>query len=165
MKTKIRMSSMGLIAILLFAVLLTSACERTFTRNPNGSLGVQTSITQQQLQSAIQSSLADPLITELNVQLQSGYVLVTGQRKRVNDNSQTDTLTFRLDLGVANGQLTATVSDALLDNVALDQNRISVWNQTIANRIEDIARRAPNVTLQSVTITPDSVAMTWQVTK
>ena len=70
-----------------------------------------------------------------------------------------------LDLGVANGQLTATVSDALLDNVALDQARISVWNQTIANRIGDIARRAPNVTLQSVTITPDSVTMTWQVTK
>ena|SRR5271157_1170771 len=165
MKTKIRMSSMGLIAILLFAVLLTSACERTFTRNANGSLGVQTSITQQQLQSAIQSSLADPLITELNVQLQSGYVLVTGQRKRVNDNSQTDTLTFRLDLGVANGQLTATVSDALLDNIALDQNRVSVWNQTIANRIGDIAKRAPNVTLQSVAITPESVMMTWQVTK
>jgi len=165
MKTKFRMSSMGLIAILFFAVLATSACERTFTRNANGSLGVQTSITQQQLQSAIQSSLADPLITELNVQLQSGYVLVTGQRKRVNDNSKTDTLTFRLDLGVSNGQLTATVSDALLDNVALDQNRISVWNQTIANRIEDIARRAPNVMLQSVSITPDSVTMTWQISK
>ena len=165
MKTKVHISSMWLVPILLFAMALTSACERTFTRNANGSLGVQTSITQQQLQSTIQSSLADPLITELNVQLQSGYILVTGQRKRLNDASKTDTMTFRLDLGVANGQLTATVSDALVDNVAVEQARVDVWNQTIANRLQDLARRAPNASLQSVSITPDSVTMTWQVTK
>ena len=165
MKTNIRLSSMGLTAILLFAVLLTSACERTFSRNANGSLDVQTSITQQQLQSVIQSSIADPLVKELGVQLQSGYILVTGGRQRLNDSTKIDTLSFRLDLGVSNGQLTATVSNAQIDNIAVDQARVSNWNQTIANRLENLAKRAPNAALQSVSITPDSVSMTWQVTK
>ncbi|HUI89301.1 MAG TPA: hypothetical protein VLX61_11330 [Anaerolineales bacterium] len=165
MKAKIRMPSIGLITILLFASLVTSACERTFTRNPNGSLGVQTNITQQQLQGVIQSSIADPLVKELNVQLQSGYILVTGQRRRLNDASVTDTMTFRLDLGVANGHLTATISNALIDNVPIEQARVNIWNQTIANRLANLGQRAPNVSLQSVSITPDSVTMNWQVSK
>jgi hypothetical protein len=165
MKTKIRTSSMGLTVIFLFAVLMTSACERTITRNANGSLDVQTGITQGQLQDVIQSSIADPLVKELNVQLQSGYILVTGQRQRLNDSTKTDTLSFRLDLGVSNGHLTAMVSNALVDNVAVDQARVNVWNQTIANRLENLARRAPNATLQSVSITPDSLSMSWQVSK
>ena len=165
MKAKIRLSSMGLIAILFFAVLVTSACERTITRNANGSLDVQTSITQQQIQSAIQASIADPLVKELNVQLQSGYNLVSGQRHRLNDSTKTDTLSFSLVLSVSNGQLAAAVTNAQIDNIAVDHARVSNWNQTIANRLENLARRAPNAALQSVSITPDAVSMTWQVAK
>ena len=165
MKTNIRMSSMGLTAILLFAVLVTSACERTISRNANGSLDVQTSITQKQLQSVISSSIADPLVKELDVQLQSGYILVTGERQRLNDSTKTDSLSFSLVLSVSNGQLAAAVTNAQIDNIAVDQARVSNWNQTIANRLENLARRAPNATLQSVSITPDAVSMTWQVTK
>jgi len=165
MKAKIRLSSMGLIAILFFAVLVTSACERTITRNANGSLDVQTSITQQQIQSAIQASIADPLVKELNVQLQSGYILVSGQRQRLNDSTKTDTLSFSLVLSVSNGQLAAAVTNAQIDNIAVDHARVSNWNQTIANRLENLARRAPNAALQSVSITPDAVSMTWQVAK
>ncbi|HUH97180.1 MAG TPA: hypothetical protein VLZ89_07475 [Anaerolineales bacterium] len=165
MMTKFRTLSMALTAVLLFAGLVTSACERTFSRSASGSLNVTTSITQQQLQSAIQSSLADPLITGLNAQLQSGYILVTGGRKRLNDASLIDTLTFRLDLGVANGHLTATVSDAQVDNIAVEAARVSVWNQTIANRLENLARRAPGAVLQSVSVTPASITLSWQLTK
>ncbi len=164
MKTKIRTLPILFLVILLLALPLT-ACEATITRNANGSLNVQTSIAQQELQSTIQSSLADPLITELNVSLQSGYILVTGQRQRVNDTSKTDSLSFRLDLGVASGHLTAAVSNAQLDGVAVEQNRVDIWNQTIANRLENFSQRRPNATLQSVSITPDSVTMTWQVTR
>jgi hypothetical protein len=49
---------------------------------------------------------------ELNVSLQSGYVLLTGHRQCLNDTSKTDSLAFRLDPGVRNGQLTAVISNA-----------------------------------------------------
>ncbi len=165
MKTKYRIPSFSLAVILLLIVPLTAACERQVTRNSDGSVTVQTSITQQELQSTIQEAIADPLITELNVTLQSGYILVEGQRQRLNEPSKSDTLTFRLDLGVSGGHLTASVSNAQLDGVPLEQTRVSHWNEVISNRLEKIANRKPNATLQSVTVTPDAVAMTWQVTK
>ncbi len=165
MKTKMRAFSAWSFALLLLVIPLTSACEKTITHNANGTLNVQTSMTQQELQSAIQSSLADPLITSLTVQLQSGYILVTASRQRVNDASRTDTLTFRLDLAVSNGHLTASVSNAQLDGAAVEQSRVNVWNQTIASRLEKLGQRHPNATLQSVVVTPDSLTMTWQVTQ
>ena len=148
------------IFLLVFALLL-SACNRNVTRNGDGSVDVETSITQQELQKAINDGIADPLIKELNVSLQSGYILVSGTRERLNDSSKTDTLSFRLDLGVGNGQLTATISNAQFDGFTVEQNRINNWNTTIANRITKIAQRNPNSTLKSVSVTPSAVTMTW----
>ncbi len=165
MNTKPRSSSFWLIALLLLVIPLTTACETRVTRNGNGSLDVQTSISQQELQTAIQDALADPLVKEVTVMLQSGYILVSGQRQRLNDATKSDTLTFRLDLGVAGGHLTAAVSNAQVDGVAIEQARVDNWNQTIANRLERLAQRRPSATLQSVSITPEAVTMTWQVTK
>jgi len=162
---KTRKSLFWLLALLLLVVPLAAACESRITRNSDGSLSVQTTVTQAELQSTIQSSLADPLIKSLDVTLQSGYVDVTGQRQRLNDTSKTDAMTFRLDLGVSGGHLTASISNAQIDGVAVEQNRVDVWNQTIANRLENLAKRRPNTSLQSVSITPDSLTMTWQVSK
>jgi len=149
--------------ILLVFVFLLSACKANISRNQDGSLDVETTISQQELQDAISASIADPLIKELTVSLQSGYVLVSGTRERLNDSSKTDTLSFRLDLGVSNGQLTSTISNAQLDNVAIEQNRVDHWNQTIANRISILGQRNPNSSLKSVSITPSAVTMTWNV--
>jgi hypothetical protein len=152
------------IFLLAFALLL-SACQRTVTRNDDGSVDVETSITQQELQDVISSSITDPLIKDLTASLQSGYVLVSGTRERLNDSSKTDTLSFRLDLGVNNGQLTTSISNAQLDGVAIEQNRVDNWNQTIANRIALIGNSRGNSTLKSVSITTSQVTMTWNVTK
>ena len=98
---------------LLVVVLPLSACQRNISRNGDGTTDVETTVTQQELQGAINDGIADPLIQELTVSLQSGYMLVSGTRQRLNDASKSDTLSFRLDLGVSNGQLTATISNAL----------------------------------------------------
>jgi hypothetical protein len=152
-------------ALLLAFALLHSACQRNVTRNDDGSVDVETIVTQQELQEAINESIADPLIQELTVSLQSGYILVSGTRERLNDPSKTDTLSFRLDLGVSNGQLTSTISDAQFDGFTIEQNRLDLWNTTIANRIARIANRSPNSTLKSVTVTPGVVTMTWTASK
>lgn len=153
-----------LLFVLLFAAML-SACERNISRNNDGSLTVETSITSQALQEAINDAIADPLIQELNVSLQSDYILVSGERQRLNETNKTDTLSFRLDLGASDGKLTASVSQATLDGQPLDQERIDHWNETISNRLQTIGQDRANVVLQAVEITPDGVSMTWQVSR
>jgi len=151
--------------LLIALVFLVSACKASISRNNNGSLDIETTITQQELQDVISASIADPLIKELSVSLKSGYALVSGTRERLNDASKTDTLSFRLDLGVSNGQLTSTISNAQLDGAPIEQNRVDHWNQTIANRIAIIGKKNPNSTLKSVSITTSVVTMIWNVTK
>lgn len=148
--------------LVLLGALVLSACKANVSRNDDGSVTLETAMTQAQLQEVISSSIADPLIQELTVTLQNGYVSVTGTRQRLNDSSKTDTMSFRLDLGVSNGELTASISDAQIDGTAIEQNRVDNWNQTIANRISMIGGNR-NATLQSVSVTPEQVTMTWLV--
>ena len=152
---------------ILFVVLVVflSACRANISRNQDGSLTVETTIGQQKLQQAITASIADPLIKEMNVSLQSGYILVTGQRQRLKDSTRTDSLSFRLDLGVSNGQLTASISDAQLDGAPVDQARLDHWNQMIASRIVILGKKNPNSSLESVSVTTETVSMTWKVSR
>lgn len=154
------------ITILLIGIMfLLSACKANFARNPDGSLDVETTVGQQELQEAVTAAIADPLVHDLTVSLQSGYVLVSGTRARLNDATRTDTLSFRLDLGVRDGQLTAAIADAQLDGKPVEQSRVDHWNQTLANRIAIVAQKNPNSTLKSVNVTPTAVTLTWNVTK
>lgn len=157
--------SKRMFVFLVTALFLTGACKANISRNEDGSYDVETTISQQELQSVITASIADPLVKEITVSLQSGYVLANGERQRLNDSSRMDTLSFRLDLGVSNGQLTSSISNAQLDGIAIEQNRIDLWNQTIANRIAILGQKSPNTTLTSVSITPSAVTMTWHATK
>ena len=152
-----------LLVTLLF--LLTSACKTAIARNEDGSYDVEAAISQRELQRVITASIADPLVKEITVSLQSGYVLVTGERQRLNDNTRTDTLSFRLDLGASNGQLTSTISNAQLDGFPIEQGRVDLWNQTIANRLEILGQKYKNSTLKSLSITPQVITMTWNVKK
>jgi hypothetical protein len=151
--------------LLVLLVMLATACTRNVSRNGDGSVTVTTSITQQELQEVISSAIADPLVKNVTVSLQSGYVLVSGEHQRLNDAGKTDTLSFRLDLSVSNGQLVASVTDAKIDNIAIEQNRVDNWNQTISNRLFKFGGKSENATLQSISITTESVTMTWNVTK
>ena len=157
--------SQTLFTVVTALALLLSACRANISHNNDGSLTVETNLTQQELQEAITASIADPLVQSLNVSLQSGYALVNGQRQRLNDASKTDDLSFRLDLGVNNGQLTATISNAELDGIPIEKDRVDHWNQTIASRIVIMGKKNPNSSLQSVSVSPDSVTMSWDVSR
>lgn len=151
--------------IMCFLVFLLSACKANIARNQDGSLTVETTINQQELQDVVSAAIADPLMKNITVSLQLGYVSVSGERQRLNDASKTDILTFRLDLSVNNGQLTSSISNAQLDGKPLEQNRVDNWNQTIANRLSNLGQRNQNSTLLSINITTEAVTMTWIVTK
>jgi hypothetical protein len=153
---------LSLIALIGLLGALASGCTANISRNPDGSLTVETSMTAESLQSEIQAAIADPLIQSLTVQLEQGYISVSGERKRLNSD-RTDTLTFRLDLGVSNGHLTATISNAQLDGQPVEADRVSLWNQRVVNRLENFSQRRPNSSLQSVSVTSQALTMTWRV--
>ena len=159
------MKTYKLLTLMAAATLILGACKADFSRNDDGSLTMETTVTQEQIQETISSAIADPLIQDLTASLQNGYVSVSGTRQRLNDPGKTDTMSLRLDLGVSNGQLTASISDAQIDGVDIEQNRVDNWNQTIANRLSNFGGRSENATLQSVSVTPESVTMTWNVVR
>ena len=159
------MKTYKLLTLVAAATLILGACKADFSRNDDGSLIMETTVTQEQIQETISSAIADPLIQDLTASLQNGYVSVSGTRQRLNDPGKTDTMSLRLDLGVSNGQLTASISDAQIDGVDIEQNRVDNWNQTIANRLSNFGGRSENATLQSVAITPEQVTMTWLVNR
>ena len=158
-------TSKRIAAILVVLMFLLSACRANISRNADGSTTVETTISQQELQDAISAAIADPLVKNITASLQTGYVTVSGERQRLNDDSKTDILSFRLDLSVSNGQLVSSVSNAQLDGKPLEQSRVDNWNQTIANRLSKLGQKNPNSTLQSIAITPAQVTMTWNVTR
>ena len=155
----------GIMVPVIVFMFLLSACKANIARNQDRALSVETTISQQELQEAVSAAIADPLVKNITVSLQSGYVSVSGERQRLNDVSKTDILTFRLDLSVNNGQLTSSISNAQLDSVPLEQNRVDNWNQTIANRLSNLGQRNQNSTLQSIGITTEAITMTLTVTK
>src|SRR6266498_633495 len=97
-ETAMKPTSKTISIILLALMFLLSACKANISRNQDGSFDVETTISQQELQEAITASIADPLVKEITVSLQSGYMLVSGTRERLNDASKTDSLSFRVDL-------------------------------------------------------------------
>jgi len=159
------MKNYKLPTLMAAVMLVLGACKADFSRNDDGSLTMKTTVTQEQIQETISSAIADPLIQDLTASLQSGYVSVTGTRQRLNDPGKTDSMSFRLDLGISNGQLTASISNAQIDGTFIEQNRLDNWNQTIANRLSNFGGRNENATLQSVVITPEQVTMTWLVNR
>ena len=158
-----KLKTKSILFFLIAFLVLTSACKANISRNNDGSFTVETSINQQELQDVISTSISDPLIKDVTASLQSGYVLVSGERQRLNDASKTDTLTFRLDLSASNGQLTSSISNAQIDGKPIELDRVNNWNQTISNRLSKLGQKNSNSTLQSIRITTDMVTMTWIV--
>ena len=140
----------GLVIVLVLAV---SACTAT--------VGVE--VTEAEIAQAILDGLADSEMDKLEVDLQEGYILVRAEKEHP-DGSGADNLSFRLDLGVSDGQLTASISEAQYNGEPIEEEKVALWNERIAERLERAARRRPNSELQSVTVDGEKIAMTWRVT-
>ena len=151
-----------LLVLAATSVMMLSSCRIDVSRNPDGSLRAEVAVSEATIQSEIAAALADPLITNMQVDLRQGYAFVSGDRKRVL-SEETDTMTFRLTLGVQSGHLTATISDVEVNDTPVNPAYISVWNDRIATRLEAAARRFPNSTLQAVSVSGDALHATWRI--
>jgi hypothetical protein len=151
-----------LATVLVVMATALSACSINVDRNPDGSLTVEAVMDEATLQSELKAAIADPLVEDFTVDLNDGYILVSGERRRAMSDD-VDTLSFRLDLGVSDGHLSATISGAELNGRPIEEARVAIWNERIATRLERWGKRHPDGTLQSVTISGDSLTMVWQV--
>ena len=149
-----------MVGLLVVVGITVSGCSINIERNADGSLTVETSMPEDSLQDEIEAALADPLIRSLTADLRNGYIFVTSERERVMSD-EVDTMTFRLDLGVDDEHLTAAISDAQLNGEPIEEERVAVWNQRIATRLERAGRRNPDNTLQTVTVSEDALTMVW----
>ena len=150
------------LSLLVMLGLAASACGVNVERNPDGSLTLEASIPADRLQAEINAAIADPLMRDLTVDLRQGYVFVSAERERLNSDT-TDTLTFRLDLGVRDGHLTATISRTQLNGRAVEEARVAVWNERIGTRLERAGKRNANSALQSVSVDLDGMTMIWRI--
>lgn len=151
-----------LIFFLLLAALAMTACQVGIERNLDGSLRLEATMTEDQLESELRSALADPAIEQIAVEAHDGYLAVAAERGRSN-GAQTDRLTFRLDLDAVDGHLSAQVSDVVFDGFSASQARVEEWNERIAANLERAGARRPNSSLQSVQVTTQGVTMIWRI--
>jgi hypothetical protein len=62
-------------------------------------------------------------------------------------------------------ELTSSISNAQLDGIAIEQDRVDLWNEKIANRLARLSQKNRNSMLTSIIITPQAVTMIWNVSK
>jgi hypothetical protein len=150
------------LGILSLVAIPLAACGLNLVRNPEGSLRLETTMTEESLRDETDWAITDPLITNFEVDLKDGYAAVTADRKRVGSDV-IDTMSFRMTLGAADGHLTAEISDVVVDGIAVDEARIDNWNESIATRLERAGKRNADSTLQEVHVMEDSLKMVWRI--
>jgi hypothetical protein len=153
--------SVGMIGLALLSLLI-SACSIDLSRNPDGSVGVEVLMPEESVQEELSAGLTNPLIRDLAVELHDGYAQVTGERERPMGDG-VDQFSFELRLGVEDGHLAATISDAKLNGYPVDAARVGVWNEHMAARLARSGRRHPNAELLSVRITEEGLSLHWRV--
>jgi hypothetical protein len=153
---------MVMMVLLAVASLAISACSIAVDRNPDGSLRLEVNLPESTIQEEIAAALDDPLITDLQADLRQGYIFVTAERKRVMIDD-TDLMSFRLDLGIKDGHLTAVISDAKINDEPVDEAYVDIWNERLAKRLENAGRRNPDSSLQSVSVSDDALNFIWRV--
>jgi hypothetical protein len=147
---------------LLVGTIALSACTIHVDREDDGALRVESQMPEESIAKEIALAIRDPKVKELTVDLQDGYMQVTGV-KELPVGEHTDALSFRLTLGAADGHLTATVSEATFNDNPIAAQRVAEWNERIARNLERQGQRHPNSALQSVSVTADALTMVWRV--
>ncbi len=151
--------------VLLFVALMigvsTSACNVNFERNDDGTWTVTANVTEAEMQDDLTAVIADPSIKNVQADFKDGYILATAEKESL-DGAITYAVTFRVDVGIVEGKMSIVISNFQVDGVPVEEARLTLWNQQLANRLEARRnRRGDNSTLTTVTITEDDMTLVW----
>ena len=149
------------IAILIVGLSAT-ACTAEFSRNPDGSLTVVSTISEADLEDEMKLALQDSFTAITAVDLRDGAMFVEAVRQRVFADGE-DTLTFRVDFGAVDGHLIAEISELMINSAPPDGERPQEWADRIEDHLSQIGTRNDRASLTGVSISNDSLIMEWYV--
>ena len=156
-----RYTDLWLILLALLALAL-SACSLKFEPNPDGSTRMEITLDEAAMQTKIQQSIKDPQVEDFHVELRDGYIEVSGTRQNVQTGNL-DSLRYRLDLGAADGHLTAVISQVVINDFSLQPDWLEPWNENIAKNLAASGQNDPNSSFEQIVITEDDVLMVWRI--
>ncbi len=151
-----------LVAMFAGLALVATACSIDVESNPDGSLTITSTIDETRLQSAIDRSIEDPTVEELDIDFRDGFVTVEGRGPdettgRVNETS------FDAELSVEDGHLAVDLTNAFWNGEPMPLWIVEIWNESLARNLEREGRKNPDATLTSVEVTDGEVVMVWHV--
>ncbi|MDX2345165.1 MAG: hypothetical protein QNL12_16325 [Acidimicrobiia bacterium] len=152
---------MILVAVAAFA-LVAGACSIDVERNEDGSLELETVLTEDSLKNEISKGIDDPQVNYLTIDMKIGHALVAMERVR-DSGIGVDEISFRVDLRVADGHLAADVTEAVWNEFPIPQDLVDIWNEELAAGLEKEGKKDPDSTLLSVELTENALTMQWHV--
>ncbi len=153
-----------ILGALLTLGLLMSACSIELERNEDGSLTATTSIGGAELESELELALSfgGSQVQELELDLNEGSIDVWLERQR-KDGEQVDELSFTLELSAEDGGLVAELSEVEINGEPATEEMVERMSQRIADRLARYKENHPRRSLQSVSVSADSVTMVWRI--
>lgn len=151
-----------LLLIVPVLLVVSLACLVSVDKNPDGSLSLETTLTEALIEEAIVSSIDDPLVQNVAVTLNDGYVYVAGERQR-EGNDTIDTYSFNFTLDVIDGQLDATITEGQVNGASVSGDQLSAFNERIGQGLAQAGEQMENATLESVSVQTDGVVLKWRV--
>ena len=151
-----------LIVFGLVMLLAINACLFNVGRNDDGTLRVETNLTAEMIRTTLLTTANLPGDTTVQVELMDGYIQVYSDQLFVEGTIVKD-VSFRLDMQVNNGLLDARISEASYSGNKIDDAQLAEYNQQISQSLQSAAQQNDRATLDSVSITPESVLMVWRV--
>jgi hypothetical protein len=150
-----------LVAVAAFA-LLTGACSIDVARNDDGSLQLETVLTEDSLANELAMGIDDPNVESMTVDMKDGYALVEIEARRERGVG-TDDISFRVDMFVDDGHLGVNVTEAVWNDIPIPQELTDVWNEELAAELEEEAKKEPDSTLVAVELTENALTMEFRL--
>lgn len=154
--------------LLMLIALAFGACGRgegiDIQRNPEGGVDVSVKFTEADVNEAVAEALSradNPLLRNPTVDLQNGSILVTGEHQK-RGGSGSIRGSIALTIGVQNGALLVTVTQANIEGISLTDERIQSLNARLAENFAQRANRENRqITFTSVFIRDDELEINF----
>jgi hypothetical protein len=152
-----RLLVMGFLALMLLSCGLFN-----FSRNLDGTFRVETNLSLNVIQTMIENTAQFSDVVDMKLELRDGYIFVSAAQLDFQGVEARD-VSFNLELGANNGQLTAAFTNVQVGNNAFDHEKIAAYNQMLAEGLAQGAQQTEQARLESVSVSPDGVKMVWQL--
>jgi hypothetical protein len=148
---------MGVISLALLSCGLFN-----FSRNGDGTYAVETNLPLHIIQTALENAADFSNIVDMQLELREGYIFVRAAQLEFQ-GIQAHDVSFHLEMGSSNGQLTAAITNLQISNKNFDDAAIEPYNQILAERLAQATRQGEQARLESVSISPVGVKMVWLI--